>query len=214
MPTDGAGAVGGRTEVAGGRIFWGAAIGVLVLDVVTKWLVETFVIVPHVPRPVFGEYVRITLAYNTGAAFSMSLGPYSRYIFGAFAVLALVILYKLFRETRPGEVMKPLSIGLAWGGAAGNLIDRIRHAHGVVDFIDIGVGNVRFWTFNVADSAVTVGAIMLGWVLLRDDRQLQSERRQSRDASPERRRAPDVDAARRHADPGVGERRPAEGGGD
>jgi len=67
-----------------------------------------------------------------------------------------------------------LALGLAWGGAAGNLIDRFLQRdgirNGVVDFIDIGIGDVRFWTFNVADSAVTVGALMLAWVLWREDR--------------------------------------------
>ncbi len=47
------------------------------------------------------------------------------------------------------------------GGAAGNLIDRLRSGRGVVDFIDLGVGSVRFWTFNVADSGVTIGACLL-----------------------------------------------------
>ena len=73
-----------------------------------------------------------------------------------------------------------LGLGLAWGGAAGNLIDRVRSPLGVVDFIDIGVGTTRFWTFNVADSAVTVGAVMLGWVLLQEDR----EQRRQRSAVP------------------------------
>jgi signal peptidase II len=158
------------------RIFWGAVTCVLVLDVITKWLVERYVTVPHVPVPILGDVVRITLAYNPGAAFSMSLGPYSRYIFGAFAIIALVILWRLYREARPGERLKPLALGLAWGGAAGNLIDRIRQPLGVVDFIDIGVGSIRFWTFNVADSAVTVGAILLGWTLLQEDRQQQRQR--------------------------------------
>jgi signal peptidase II len=164
---------------ATGRIFWGAAATAVVLDVLTKWLVETYIVVPHVPHPVIGDVVRFTLAYNTGAAFSMSLGPYSRYIFGAFAVIALVILWRLYRECKPAERLKPLALGLAWGGAAGNLIDRIRSPLGVVDFIDIGVGNVRFWTFNVADSAVTVGAVLLGWVLLQEDRQLQRQERRA-----------------------------------
>lgn len=161
------------------RIFWGAAAGVVILDVITKWLVVANYPVPHVPHRVIGDVVRITLAYNTGAAFSMSLGPYSRYIFGAFAVVALVILWRLLRESKPGDRLKPLALGLAWGGAAGNLVDRIRSPRGVVDFIDVGVGDVRFWTFNVADSAVTVGAILLGWVLLQEDRQLQREQRKA-----------------------------------
>lgn len=131
--------------------------------------------------------MRFTLAYNPGAAFSMSLGPYSRFIFGAFAVIALVVLYRMYREAGPHEVLKPLALGLASGGAAGNLLDRIYSPLGVVDFIDIGVGDVRFWTFNVADSAVTVGAILLGWVLLQEDRQQQKAARATRTAeSPSR----------------------------
>ena len=152
------------------RLFWGAALIVVILDVITKQLAERLLF-PHSPHRVIGDVVRFTLAWNPGAAFSMSLGQYSRYIFGAFALVALVVLWKLYRESKAGERLKPLALGLAWGGAAGNLIDRIRSPLGVVDFIDIGVGTVRFWTFNVADSAVTAGAIALGWILLKEDRQ-------------------------------------------
>ena len=123
------------------------------------------------PHRIIGDFLRFTLAYNPGAAFSMSLGSYSRWIFGAFAMIALVVLWRLYGESKSDERLKPLALGLAWGGAAGNLLDRIRSPAGVVDFIDIGVGDVRFWTFNVADSAVTVGAVLLGWVLLQEDRQ-------------------------------------------
>lgn len=152
------------------RIFWGAAVSVVILDQVTKLLAEAN-LMRHIPHRVIGDYVRFTLAYNPGAAFSMSLGPYSRYIFGAFAIVALVILWRIQRTTGAGERMKPLALGLAWGGAAGNLIDRFRSPMGVVDFLDIGVGSVRFWTFNVADSAVTVGAVVLGWMLLQEERE-------------------------------------------
>jgi signal peptidase II len=154
-----------------GRVFWLSAVGVIILDVVTKALAVAKLQPVHMPHAVFGEIVRFTLAYNPGAAFSMSLGDYSRVIFGAFAVVALVILWRLYRASDPGDVMRVLALGLASGGAAGNLIDRLRPgSQGVVDFIDIGVGLVRFWTFNVADSAVTVGALMLAWVLWREDR--------------------------------------------
>jgi signal peptidase II len=141
--------------------------------VITKLAAEAFLRMPHVPHRIIGNVVRFTLAYNPGAAFSMSLGPASRIVFGTFALVALVILWRLYRGSGPGERLKVLALGLAWGGAAGNLIDRVRSPLGVVDFIDIGVGNVRFWTFNVADSAVTVGAVLLGWVLLQEDRQRQ-----------------------------------------
>jgi signal peptidase II len=153
-----------------GRTFWGAAIVVVVLDVVTKLVAER-TLQPHMSRKVFGDVVRLTLAYNPGAAFSMSLGAASRWIFGAFASVALVILWRLYRTSKPTERLKTLALGLAWGGAAGNLIDRARSAAGVVDFIDIGVRNVRFWTFNVADSGVSVGAVILGFILMREDRQ-------------------------------------------
>ena len=162
------------------RLFWSAALVVMLLDFVTKRLAERFLFPPHQPHEIVSDVVRFTLAYNPGAAFSMSLGPYSRYIFGAFALAALVVLWKLYRESKRTERMKVLGLGLAWGGAAGNLVDRVRSPLGVVDFIDVGLGTARFWTFNVADSAVTVGAVMLGWVLLQEDR---AQRRQRTPAS-------------------------------
>jgi signal peptidase II len=110
----------------------------------------------------------------------MSLGEYSRYIFGAFALVALVVLWRLYRMTgrgvRTGDRLRVFALGLAFGGAAGNLIDRFRSAAGVVDFIDIGVGDVRFWTFNVADSAVTVGALALAWSLSREEHDAPASR--------------------------------------
>lgn len=150
-------------------MFWIAGIAVIVLDIVTKWLAVRDLTPEHFPHRIVGNVVRFTLAYNPGAAFSMSLGAYSRYAFGAFAVVALYILWRLYRSSQPGDVARVLALGLAWGGAAGNLLDRFRKA-GVVDFIDIGVGDVRFWTFNVADSAVTIGALLLAWVLWHEER--------------------------------------------
>jgi len=141
---------------------------------VTKLLAERMLSPRYVPHRIIGDAVRFTLAYNPGAAFSMSLGVYSRVIFGGFALVALFVLWRLYRMTgtgaRAGDLTRITALGLAWGGAAGNLIDRFRSPLGVVDFIDIGYGNVRFWTFNVADSAVTVGALVLAWSLSREDR--------------------------------------------
>ena len=153
-----------------GRAFWTTAGLIIALDIITKILAARYLQPEHVPHPIVGEFVRLTLAYNPGAAFGMSLGEHSRYIFGAFALIALVILWWLYRSTEPGDRARVLALGLAWGGAMGNLIDRLHSERGVVDFIDIGVGDVRFWTFNVADSAVTIGALLLAWVLWREDR--------------------------------------------
>lgn len=141
----------------------------------SKLLAERMLAPKYTPHSIIGDVVRFTLAYNPGAAFSMSLGMYSRVIFGAFAVVALYVLWRLYRMTgsgvRAGDRWRIAALGLAWGGAAGNLIDRFRSPDGVVDFIDIGYGNVRFWTFNVADSAVTIGAVLLAWSLSQEDRQ-------------------------------------------
>lgn len=157
------------------RLFWAAALSVIVLDLITKELAVRYLSPPHIPHAVIGDVVRFTLAYNPGAAFSMSLGDKSRYIFGAFAIIALVILWRLYRASHPGQRARVLALALAWGGAAGNLIDRFRARASVVDFIDVGVNTVRFWTFNVADSAVTIGAILLALVLWREDAAPDSE---------------------------------------
>jgi lipoprotein signal peptidase len=79
------------------------------------------------------------------------------------------VLWKIYRDGPGGNWLRVFAVALAWGGAAGNLLDRIRSDKGVVDFIDIGVNGVRFWTFNVADSAVTVGAVLLAILLWKED---------------------------------------------
>jgi len=172
---------------------------VIVADLVTKLLAERYLAPRYIPHRIIGDVVRFTLAYNPGAAFSMSLGPYSRYIFGAFALIALGVLWRLYRLSGPakraGDSLRIFALGLAWGGAAGNLLDRIRSPQGVVDFIDIGVRDWRFWTFNVADSAVTVGALVLAWSLSREER----EERLAREAAA----ASATDVTNRDAAPGV-----------
>ena len=95
---------------------------------------------------------------------------YSRWIFMVLTIGALVILGRLYQATRQGDLVRTLALGLVCGGAVGNLIDRIRSPQGVVDFIDVGVGDLRWPTFNVADMAVSVGAFLLAWVLWGEER--------------------------------------------
>ena len=151
------------------RLFWIAGVSIVVLDVITKVLAVRH-LTPFMPHDVLGSYGRFTLAYNPGAAFSMSLGAYSREIFGVIAAAALVVIWRMYRAAGPDERLKVLGLGLAWGGAAGNLVDRIRSGRGVVDFIDLGVGSIRFWTFNVADSGVTIGICLLAVALWLEER--------------------------------------------
>ena len=162
-------------DSSNGRIFWAAALSIILLDVVTKVLVVRH-LTPYVPHEVFGSYGRLTLAYNPGAAFSMSVGSYSRIAFGTIAAVALGAVGWWAWTTPRGERMRILGLGLVWGGAAGNLIDRLRSGRGVVDFIDIGVGTVRFWTFNVADSGVTIGACLLALALWHEEQRLKQPR--------------------------------------
>jgi signal peptidase II len=76
----------------------------------------------------------------------------------------------MVRTTRPGDRFRLGSLALICGGAAGNLIDRLRSAQGVVDFLDVGVGAWRWPTFNVADSAITIGAVALALSLWAEGR--------------------------------------------
>lgn len=136
---------------------------VVAADLVTKRLALAYLPPTGIPLGVVGDYLRFTLAFNRGAAFGMHVGGWSRAVFSLFAVgMVAVLLVAAGRLT--GPVQRPLgAMGLVAGGAIGNLVDRLRWDRGVVDFIDVGVGATRFWTFNLADSAITLGAILLLW---------------------------------------------------
>lgn len=150
------------------RLFWAVALVLVAGDFVTKRLAERSLL-PFPPVEVIGEWVQLRLVYNQGAAFGLHLGPWSRWIFLGVAVLAIVLLYRLARSSPARDWMRQVSCGLVAGGAAGNLVDRIRSAQGVVDFIDVGVGATRWPTFNVADMGVSVGAIALALSLWLED---------------------------------------------
>lgn len=140
-------------------------LALLVGDCTTKEFAVGHLVPPYLPHNVLGEVVRFTLAYNPGAAFSMSLGSASRWGFTLLALVALATLAAVYRSAGNEDRLQALAIALIAGGALGNLVDRLRSARGVVDFIDIGIGDRRFWTFNVADMGVTCGAVLLAWVL-------------------------------------------------
>lgn len=149
------------------RWFWSLAGTVLVCDVVTKRIAEQALQPMHVPHEVVGDVLRFTLTYNRGAAFSMSLGDYSRWGFAVMAAIVLTVLWRTLASAPAADRWQGAAIGLVSGGALGNLLDRLRHAEGVVDFIDMGIGDTRFWTYNVADMGVTFGAIMLILAMLK-----------------------------------------------
>ena len=155
--------------------FWPILFVVTLVDVITKAVAERQLLPRGIPHEVLGNGLRFTLVYNPGAAFGLNLGPQSRWIFAGLTLVALVILGRLYRTTRAGHVARSVALALVCAGALGNLLDRMRSFFGVVDFIDVGVGDARWPTFNVADMAVSVGAALLAWVLWQEDREARAD---------------------------------------
>jgi len=155
--------------VRGWEIVACVAAIVLVVDQLSKALVLTFLApgAPHAEVVIVPGLLRLYYVENTGAAFGLFQGKNPLLAFLAFGVVVALIVWfrKLVRFW-----LGALALGLQLGGAVGNLIDRFRHGF-VVDFIDFS-----FWpTFNVADSVITIGVLMLLYVLLRQG-QLESPR--------------------------------------
>ncbi len=147
-----------RTGALMFRYAW-LAIIVLIADQLTKlWAVRALALEPITLAPVFN----FALAYNTGAAFgflSSASGWQNMFFIVVAALVGTGILYML-RRLKPDETQTATALWLILGGAAGNLIDRFRLGH-VVDFLDFHIGAWHFPTFNIADSAITIGAILL-----------------------------------------------------
>lgn len=141
--------------------FWPLFVLVFAIDWITKRLAVANLSPAHVPHEIVGEYLRFTLAYNPNAAMGLSLGSFSRVGFAVLAMVMLIILGSIYRKLGRGERLQAAALALIAAGALGNLTDRLTSSLGVVDFIDVGFGDNRFWTFNVADAAVSTGAVLL-----------------------------------------------------
>ncbi len=137
--------------------WYALAVVVVVLDQYTKHLASTALVYGR-PVEVF-PWFNLTLHHNTGAAFSFlsDAGGWQRYFFSGIAIVISTVLgvwlYRMPREQR----MLAFSLGLILGGAIGNLWDRLAQGY-VVDFISVHYGGYYFPAFNLADSAITVGA--------------------------------------------------------
>lgn len=141
------------------RFLW-IAIIVLMLDQLTKFIAADY-LASHGEMKL-AAFLSLTLVHNTGAAFGIlnNAGGWQNIFFIAVALIAcVVILWMLWRLDVKNI---PLAVGLTLvlGGAAGNLIDRLIHGY-VVDFIDVYYQSWHWPAFNVADSAITLGALML-----------------------------------------------------
>ena len=134
---------------------------IIVADQVSKWVVlQHFQL--HDSLPVIAGLLNWTLAYNEGAAFSFlsDAGGWQRWFFTALAVIVSAVLVVWLKRTNRTDWRTAVPLALIIGGAIGNVIDRIRFGH-VVDFIDVHYGAWSWPAFNIADSAISVGAVML-----------------------------------------------------
>jgi signal peptidase II len=153
----------GRVARAGGHwgVFVGIAAVVVVLDQLTKaWLVAN-VAQGEVVR-VVGDAVRLVYHQNSGALFGLFRDQAILFGLISIGVIGLIVGY----HARSGRSLYlSVALGFLLGGAIGNLIDRLRLGY-VVDFVDIGIGDLRFYTFNVADSSISTAIVLLVGVAL------------------------------------------------
>ncbi len=133
---------------------------VIVLDQATKYLAETLLEM-HQPVPVLPSF-NLMLTYNTGAAFSFlaNAGGWQRWFFLGLGTLVSIGLIVWLGRLKPGEQWLAVALALILGGAIGNLIDRAWLGQ-VIDFIQLYYDHWYFPAFNLADSAITIGATLL-----------------------------------------------------
>lgn len=177
--------------------FLAVFVPVIVLDLVTKaWALRAL---PTRSGELFGGLVPLTLAFNKGAAFGLSIGDDSRWFFVPVTVLALGLLAVLLKQARQSDALRILALSLVISGAVGNLWDRVRWDRGVVDFL--GPVDLGFWDFpifNVADMAITCGAFLLAFSFWMEERALAAREAEEAEVEAARER----DDARREVESG------------
>lgn len=138
-------------------LFAALALAIVVVDQLSKAWVVANIAPGDAPVQVLGDLLRFVHGQNSGMLFGML--PQSAPIFAvvSLGVTALIVVY----HAKAGRgIVITLALGLLLGGAIGNLLDRLTHNY-VVDWIDMGIGGARFWTYNVADACITSAIILL-----------------------------------------------------
>ncbi len=149
-------AAAGARSGAHWLVFIGLALGVVVLDQLTKaWLVAN--LSPGETMTVIGDWVRLVFSQNSGALFGLFRDNAALFGLASLVVVGLIVAY---HATAGRSLYLSIALGLLLGGALGNVTDRLRLGY-VVDFVDIGIGDIRWYTFNVADAAISMAIVML-----------------------------------------------------
>ncbi|WP_419812996.1 signal peptidase II [Bacterioplanoides sp.] len=153
---------------------WLAAL-VFVLDIATKQIAEAFL---NYGEPVYLlPVLDFTLLYNKGAAFSFlaNEGGWQRWFFTVISLAVSIVLIAWLKKLPRTQLWLPIALALILGGALGNLFDRVLFGH-VIDFISVHWEKSYFPAFNLADSAITVGAIMMAIdIFLEGEREAQQK---------------------------------------
>jgi signal peptidase II len=137
-------------------VFLGIPVVVVVLDQLSKaWLVAN--VAPGEIREVVGEAVRLVHHQNSGALFGLFRDQ--ALLFGLLSMVVIGLIVGYHARSGRSRYMS-IALGFLLGGAIGNLLDRLRLGY-VVDFVDIGIGDLRFYTFNVADAAISTAIVLL-----------------------------------------------------
>ena len=141
------------------RYLW-IAVMVIALDQASKVAALRF-LTRHAEVELL-PFLNLTLSFNTGAAFGFlnDASGWQNFFFVAVALIATAIIFFWLRRLQPTERLIAVALCLILGGAIGNLLDRLFYGY-VVDFIDVVFGSWHFWTFNIADSAISIGAVLL-----------------------------------------------------
>jgi signal peptidase II len=135
----------------------------VVVDQLTKEIVRRALPLHGEPTQLIPGFLDLTHVQNTGAAFGLLNAadfPYKAAVMIGIACMALIAIAAYAAQLGFHERLARLGLSLILGGAFGNLIDRAVFGH-VVDFVDVYWGSAHFWAFNVADAAITIGAILV-----------------------------------------------------
>jgi signal peptidase II len=138
--------------------FFAIAVGIAVADQVAKQLVVSNVAFGS-SVPIVGEFVRIWPVHNSGALFGLFGNQAALFAALSIGVVALIVWFH-GRSVVTNGWFATLALGLLLGGAVGNLADRLRLGY-VLDFVDMGIGDLRFYTYNVADAAISTALVLL-----------------------------------------------------
>ncbi|WP_246389357.1 signal peptidase II [Microvirga mediterraneensis] len=129
------------------------------VDQITKWLILEVVMQPPRVIPIV-PFFNLTLGYNTGISFGLMKTVFEDYPLALTGVTLLIVGFLLLWARRASSHLEAVAFGLVSGGALGNALDRIRQG-AVTDFLDVYVGTWHWPTFNIADVAIVLGAIVL-----------------------------------------------------